>query len=980
MDSQVLTRTEGPLVFRYRAGSYAEERLDSVVASYRAALDRITGFLNKPSDSLSNLAVCLWDMPHEHGPDPGTDGASEVDVCVQVTSESPGPPPELTLTPVVCDQLLGPGQPLGRFWTDGLAGYLAVQGGSGEHAEAPARVQKMRDEGQLLALDELIHQRAERHSPVASLVATAFALHLIEWRGESAYLRLLNESREGREDAFRHIYGRPLQVVEGQWLRKLEATQQEAAGSVLDALKALMPYFRVHRVSLSWIMVTILLGLSFDVFTPLALRFLIDNILARRPLGFPVPGIGNAGEQIALGEQVQALMTLFGAMVFMFIINAIARIRQTYLVATVSESMNLDLRRRFFHHLQVLPVTFHARTPATDVSQRFFTDIAYVPAALSIGLVPMVSNGLAMLIFGFTLISINLWLALIALAGLPIFALSYRAGRQTTRELIRERSRRVTEIQQGLFENLAGQRFFRIWNAGRTVMERFENRLQINRELNIRTTLVTQAFARASMLITNAAQVAVLVVGGLVVILSEGRDLSPGGLMAFYVLLLRLYFPAGLFAGATQTLSQASDGLTRVRRVLDQKPEPEPTNPVEIGPLRDALIFRDVQLVQAGGKVQLKGLNAEVRAGSKVAFVGPTGSGKVSLMTLLPRLEDPTGGAILWDGVDLSQTTRESVRGQVTVLSQDTFVMNATLYDNVRLGKPDATEQEVVDAAEKAGLHEFIIGLPGAYDTVVSDRDPTLSTPLRQRLGVARALLRDASVIIMDDALSALDAPEQRELEVVLRTTPEGERTLISVAQRLSTAENADRIYVLDDGLVVESGTHDELLDLQGLYVQLVKDEQGEAAVSGARQAVRRLSKLAPFSSLPPEILEGTAELLLFMERGPGQEIVRQGSLGDELFIIGRGEVEVVVADDDSNERIVATLSEGDYFGEISFLRRTPRMATVRAHTQTELHVLRRLDFDQLLSQLGEATLAHMEETARVRIEDTRAKLAALSA
>jgi ATP-binding cassette subfamily B protein len=244
---------------------------------------------------------------------------------------------------------------------------------------------------------------------------------------------------------------------------------------------------------------------------------------------------------------------------------------------------------------------------------------------------------------------------------------------------------------------------------------------------------------------------------------------------------------------------------------------------------------------------------------------------------------------------------------------------------------------------------------------------------------VARALLRDCSVILMDDALSALDPPTQRELELKLREHASS-GTLILVAQRLGSIEDADNIYVMDDGQVVESGTHYELLDAPGLYVQLLRDELGEAAVSGARQAMRRLSKLAPFSSLPPEVIEETSDLLLFMERLPGQDIVREGSLGDELFIIGRGEVEIVVHDEDGDEQIVATLGEGDYFGEISFLRRTPRTATVRARTPTELHVLRRVDFDLLLNRLGEGTLEHMEETARARLEDTRSKLAALSA
>lgn len=988
MVNDTLTRVEGPLVLHFREGSYAHERIESIAAAYSEALSRITAFFGKDSSAVSEIHLCFVDVPHDH-PSPvvspngpiepsSSEHAIAPDACIELTSESPGPPADLVLTPLVVEGLFGPGHPMSRFWIDGAAGYLAAKAGSNEHAEAPARVHKLREEGQLQSLVEYIRQRAERHSPVASLVATAFVMYLIEWRGPARAERLVVESGQGRDDAFRTVYGSPIQVVEGRWYRKLEATEQAGGASLIASLKEIFPYFKPYRGTLSWVMLTILLGLSFDLFVPFAYRFLMDQILARRPLPFAIPFIGAGGERIEVNERMSVLLMLLGAMVFMFIINAIARIRQTYLVATVSQSVNLRLRQRFFGHMQRLPVAFHARTAATDVSQRFFTDIAYVPAALSTGMVPLISNGLAMILFGFSMLSTNVILACIAIAGLPLFAFSARTGRVTIRELMREGSRRSSEIQQALFENLAGQRFFRLWNARPMIVQRFEEKLQINRDLNIRTTLVAQTFARATSLITNAAQVAVLIVGGLIVILSDGADLTPGALGAFYLLLLRLYGPAGQFAGATQALTQGADGLNRLRRIFDQKEEAEAPDAVDLKPLERAVELRDVELVQPGGKTIWRGITAEIEKGTKVAFVGPTGSGKANLLTVLPRLEDHTGGEILWDGVDTRTASRDSLRTRLTVLTQDSFVLNATIYENIRIGKPDATEAEVLHVAREAGIHDFISGLPSGYDTITSDRDPTISAPMRQRMSVARALLRDSDVILMDDAMSALEAPSQRELEAKLRGANR-QGTLIHVAQRLSSVDGADRIYVLDDGQVVEFGTHDELLDRQGLYVQLLRDELGEAAVSGARQAMRRLSKLAPFSSLPPQVIEETSNLLLFMERGPGQDIVREGSLGDELFIIGRGEVEIVVHDDEGNEQIVASLSEGDYFGEISFLRRTPRSATVRARTGTELHVLRRVDFDLLLSRLGEGTLAHMEETARARLEDTRAKLAALS-
>jgi ATP-binding cassette subfamily B protein len=830
-----------------------------------------------------------------------------------------------------------------------------------------------------------VQQRAERGSPVATVTATAFAHYLIQWHGPERFCRLLRASRAGRPDAFRRVYGQPLAAVEGRWLHTLESAEQGSKRAVLGTLTDLLPYFRAYWRHLTAILALILLGLLFDLFTPLALSFLVDNVLHRTPLSRSIPLIGAAGDRIALDQQLPTLLKVLGIMGAMLIVNVFSRLEQTRLLALIGEGVTLDLRRRFFAHLQRLPVSYHARTSATDLSQRFFTDIGMVPAALSTGL-SLAINGIAMAMFGSTLLSLNLWLGLVAIAGLPFFALAARHGRAAMRQASRERGRRASEIQQTLFENLAGQRFLRLWNACSVARERFEQRLEIHRDLNIRMAMLGQALARATGVITNVAQLAVLGLGGLLVIVSSGEQLTPGGLMAAYLLLMRLYLPAGSFAGAIQSLEQAADALTRLRKVLDQPAEHEPPDAVTLAPLARTLTLDDLMLVQPNGKARLRGLSAEIRAGTKVAFVGATGSGVAGLLTVLPRLDEPTAGRIVWDGLDVSQATRASLRDQLTVLLQDTFVVRASIYDNIRLGRASAAEAEVLAAARAAGLHESVLGLPNGYDTVVGDRDALLTAALRQRLGVARALLSGGSVVLMDDATSALEPHAQRDLEAALRG-PDRARTLIRVTQRLSTVADADCIYVLDDGRIVEQGTHDDLVGRSGLYVQLLNDELGDAGIGGARQAVRRLSKLAPFSDLPPTVLEELAKLVLFMVRDAGQEIVRQGSHSDELFIIGRGELEVLVRDEQGVDRLMNVLGEGDYVGEISFLRGVPRTATLRARTQTELYVLRRLDVDQLLARLDTGLLAHhadvlsqIEATAQARLDATTTRLATLSA
>jgi len=985
MMTDVWTKREaGPLAVYCHEGSYACDTCEAVVERYLKALDDVCLFLDVKRASLPTISVYLCEVLDLAADGQTPSGNTQLDlesatIRTVVTSESPGAYPEFELTLLVLHLTQGRSTPEGRFWEEGLAGYLAGRGGASYYAEAPARVQKLREEGQLRPLPVVVRQYQGHRSPVATTTAVAFVTYLIEWRGGERYRRFLASARRGDADAVSRTYGRPISGLDQAWSRRIEATAQAGGGKALSAIKGTMEFYRPYTLSLIGVVVTIFLALSFDLFIPQALKFLIDNVLGHRPMPYSVPGLIARGEVIQPGTETFWLFALLGGMIFMFIVNALARLKQASLVANVSQGVVYDLRMRFLEHLQRLPLSFHSRTPSNEIVQRFQTDIAYVAAAFSAGMVPMVSNGVAMVLFGFTLISLNPLLSIVALAGLPIFAYSYRQGRATLRINQRETARRNQEIQQTVIENLSAQPLLKTWNQQPSVMERFREKLTNNKELNIRNSMITQAFARATVLITNGAQVAVLVAGGLAVIWSNGDALTPGGLMAFYVLLLRLYGPAGLFAGAFQTLTLSADGLDKFSAVLNRKAEADAPNAVTLGPLRAAIRFEGLGYAPTKGKSLLKDLDVEIARGSKIAFVGPTGAGKAALMQILPRVADPTEGRVTWDGVDLAQATRQSVRDQIIVLPQDTFILNLTIYENILVGRPNANGTEVIEAAKGAGVHEWATGLPGGYDTIVSDRDTAVSTPNRQRIAAARALLRnDASLVLMEDAFSALDAAEQREIERRLRG-PDGDRTIVKVAQRLGGVTDADEIIVLDAGEIVERGTDDDLRERRGLYAQLIADELGEAAVSGARQAVRRLSKLEPFSSLPPEVLEETARLLLYAERAPGEVLCRQGSVGDELFIIGRGDLEIVVNDEEGNERIVAFLHEGDYTGEISFLRRIPRTATVRAQTNVEVHILRRLDFDALLERLGTVTLTHLEDTAQARIEDTRQKLAAVS-
>jgi ABC-type multidrug transport system fused ATPase/permease subunit len=978
------TRVEGPLVFSYQLESYAQENLEAIVGDYQAAFEKACAFLSLAPAAQQPITIrlcqVLTDADGQTAPPELVEAAAdEIRACAN--SETAEGSATFELTRLLLVRQFGPFDGPNQFWYDGLAGYLAgKQGGSTFHAEAESRMRKLFEAGQLPPLTDLLAVYGLRQSGTGVSTGTAFVGFLVERYGIERFKRLLAALDHTADQLFRRVYGQPLQSLEQIWYRHLETSSVAGSASLLDAVKLLLPYLRLYRLQLSGILVCILIAIAFTAFLPMAIRFLVNNILTRRPLPFTMPGIGEGGMSLAIGEQqVHALLQLLAAMVIMFALFAFSNMRRSSMVASMGEGVTYDLRLRFFNHLQRLPISFHRRTPNQDIQQRFMLDIATISQSLTYGVVPMIHSSLAILIFGVVLFSLNWKLSLIALAGLPIFAFSFQRSRARMRDSARERTRRVTDVAQSLVQTLNAQEKVKLFPGLRDYLtSRFVERLQLLRALVVKITEISSTAASTSMLITNGAQVAVLIVGGMLVIESQGRDLTTGDLMAFYVLLLQLYAPAGQFTASMQYVNQATTSLDRVNGILTQAEDKESPDAGQLGPLQNAIRFEAVSYGRGKGKDVLSDLSLEIPAGQKVAFVGPPGAGKASLMELLPRLFELAGGAILWDGIDLRTASMASLRRQIAVLSQETFIFNATIYDNIRYGRVAADDQEVIEASRLAGLHDFIMTLPGSYDTQINDRDSTFGLVQRQRLGVARALLQDGSVILMDDAVSALDANGQREIEQALRGATG--KTMVRVAQRIGSVLDADLIYVLDGGQLVEQGRHEELSEAGGLYAQMLKDELGAGAVSGAFQAVRRLARQAPFSSLPPEVLEEVARLMLYAERSPGDVICRQGSVGDELFFIGRGEVQILLEDEDGSERLLSTLHEGEYFGEISFLRRIPRTATVRARTAVELHVLKRQDFDNLLERLGGDITAELDRTAQERIELTRARLAAAEA
>jgi ATP-binding cassette subfamily B protein len=428
--------------------------------------------------------------------------------------------------------------------------------------------------------------------------------------------------------------------------------------------------------------------------------------------------------------------------------------------------------------------------------------------------------------------------------------------------------------------------------------------------------------------------------------------------------------PVQNISGITQGFQQATGAMDRVEEMLRVEPEiKDAPNATPIAPLARTIQLENVTFGYNPGEPTLQDLNLVIPAGSSVALVGPSGCGKSTILNLVMRFYDPTGGRVLFDGVDIREATVDSVRNQIGVVFQDSVLFNISIRENIRLGKLDATDAEVENAARAAEIHELIMRLPDGYDTTVGERGGRLSGGQRQRMAIARAIIRNPPILILDEATSALDPLTEAAINETLTRIGQG-RTTISVTHRIASVVHADRIFVLDRGRLVESGTHEELLQAGGLFAHLWQ-EQGGALGDGRPRGVdlSHLRNVPIFAGLEAPALGQVAARLTPERFAPGETILRMGDVGDKMYIVQRGQVEVLAADPAMQLRPLAALREGDYFGEMALLRDAPRAATVRARTPVEAYSLGK---DNLLALLqgNPALRGAMEEVVVARARE----------
>ena len=696
-------------------------------------------------------------------------------------------------------------------------------------------------------------------------------------------------------------------------------------------LRSIFQWIRPYKKWTAFFALLILISLGIEASLPLGFKFITDDALI--PHNFHV------------------LLLTLAVLIVALLASTLTQIFSDYLYSRLATKVLNDIRFKMYRHLQHLSMGFYTRTPAGEITSRFTTDLSSVENTVMFSM-PIALCQFVFVVFSMGLLFVLEWkLAIFSMIGLYI---SYKAEQRMekpasgTDSLMKNRQAKITAILQ---ENVNAQPVVKILRLQNMVIEQFKHQMV---EF-YRTAARAAFFSYLTERIPNRS----MALFGLITIsagafLTFYGFLSIGELISFQVLLTGLVTAVGELTWSAPYLVRAASGMHRIEQLLNEKPDVfDKEDAAQLPSPTSEIVLHNVTFGYTEGQNNLKNVSLRIPMNQSVIFVGPSGCGKSTVLNLLMRFYDPSQGFVSIDGNDLHEVLKDSLRQHMSVVLQESFLFNTSLRENIRMGKRDASDEEVEEAAKKAEIHEIIKNFPEGYDTVAGEKGGRLSGGQRQRVAIARAILSNPMILLLDEATSALDPATAASINKALEKIAKG-RTVISVTHRLELAPNTDGIYVFQEGRLVESGRHEELLSRGGLYAQLWRKQTGFVIQDNGNRAEakpERLRDIPILSILDEESLKAVAGLFITEHYPQDRMIVHEGDPGDRFYIIVRGRVEVFKKGPSGSENRMAVLEDGDYFGEIALVRNVPRTASVRTLADCVLLSLTGEQFLRLIEQ-----------------------------
>ncbi|TBL72699.1 ABC transporter transmembrane domain-containing protein [Paenibacillus thalictri] len=698
----------------------------------------------------------------------------------------------------------------------------------------------------------------------------------------------------------------------------------------MSFIRTLLRHTAHNKLLLTGFLLSIFIEVAYFVAAPLSLKYLVDKAF--------------------MPKDFQMFLMILGVLFVSGLIYICAGTFGDYALGRLSGDVIRTLRTKLFTHVQRQSFSFFQHYKLGDLVTRFSADMSSLESVIRHSS-PLLLKETLNIVLGLVMLALIEWkLTLAVLAGTVLMFvgpkwLQSRAEKEQTayKQAQEQFSNTIDEMVKGYktIRGLHQQSRFRE-RAGKQIQDLFSFGLKLHM-----TGSLMERLPLAALLVLNGTMIGF---GGYLIFHDE---MTVGDFMAFLTLFMFVGQSGSHLTALLPHFVESRVSFNRIGEILDHEPEvSEPPNPAELPKSIRSIRMEQVTFGYTEESTQLSDVSLEIAAGSYVAFVGPSGSGKSTALQLLSRFYDPKQGAVSINDCDLRTVSEASLRQTSALVTQEAFLFNTTIRDNLLLDNTQATEADMVEAAKQANIHRMIESWPEGYDTPVYHEGGSLSGGERQRLSLARALLRNPRILLLDEVTSALDPVTEADInELIVRLR--SRMTIVSVTHRLASAMNADHIYVFENGRIVESGTHQELLREHGLYFRLWEKQHGfHLSRDGLHATVdgERLAKLPFFQGMELPLLHNIASLFSTETSKEGDTIVSEGEAGNKFYIIVRGKFEILKHLPGQGEVRVAVLQDGDHFGEIALLNNVPRNATVKALCPSVLLSVRQEAFQHLIS------------------------------
>ncbi|PAV28139.1 multidrug ABC transporter ATP-binding protein [Virgibacillus profundi] len=574
----------------------------------------------------------------------------------------------------------------------------------------------------------------------------------------------------------------------------------------MSSVKQYLKFVKPYKWKILWTILVGILKFGIPLLMPLILKYVIDNII-------------DAGN-MSNSEKITDLFWLMGiAFVIFFVLRPPIEYIRQYLAQWVGNRILYDIRDRLFDHIQKLSLKFYSKTKTGEIISRVIHDVEQTKTFVITGLMNVWLDLITIVIAIAIMLTMDVWLTIVAIILFPLYGFSVKYFYAKLRWLTRDRSQSLAEVQGHLHERVQGMPVTRSFALEDYEQGQFAKRNDDFWEKSIDHTIWNAKTFAVTNTITDLAPLLVIGFAGYQVIIG---DISMGTMMAFVGYMERVYSPLRRLVNSSTVLVQSIASIDRVFEFLNEKYDiTDKKNAKELGRIDGSVEISDVsfQYEEEENEV-LKNVSLHVKRGETIAFVGMSGGGKSTLISLIPRFYDVTSGSIKVDGIDIRDVKARSLRNNIGMVLQDNTLFSESIAMNIRMGKPDASDEEVIAAAKAANAHDFVENLPYGYDTQVGERGVKLSGGQKQRIAIARVFLKNPPILIFDEATSALDLESEHTIQEAMEKLA-SDRTTFIVAHRLATITHADRIVVIENGEIVEVGSHDELMRVQGSYYDL---------------------------------------------------------------------------------------------------------------------------------------------------------------